>query len=381
MNDKTKTIDHETAEETTSAKELSIYDRFTPDSRKVAKLAASEAKTIEALISADPDSPFYSDALTAIHSIGRDEVSSSSAELDKLLSSSLIVDAGETTASKTADSNLTSLRDTIVKYAPAGSPASTSGKFFSALSKLPGGSWLNNQKSKRESANKKIQDISRELDASQKLLGDDIMVVTSERKRLWRNLEVLAEQDALFGALEERVEAEADRLEAAGDVRRAKSLRTEALKAVMLRRRGILEHALTVFSANATLESIHATAVDQRTSLLDSQHNTIAALRMSIGSRQIIEHQKRIARQRDELEQVAGDLILKNAQDSAALQRDIREQTLKGSINSDKILEAWSIAEQSVREAEAANERAVDQLRASRRELVAAIQKGKETAA
>lgn len=239
---------------------------------------------INDLISADANSPEFGQKVDQITNMGRQEIAAAAVQANRFLDRPVRSMDGE----GTVGADLIALRQTVEKLDPSRQGMKDQRKF---LGLIPYGGSIKTYFDKYESAQGHISNILMRMANGKTELLKDNADIDIERQNLWAAMGKLEQMVHLAKALDARLEAKADELDAT-DPAKAKAIRESALFYVRQRNQDILTQLAVSVQGYLALDLVKKNNVELVKGVDRASTTTVGALRTAVTVAQAMSNQR-----------------------------------------------------------------------------------------
>jgi uncharacterized protein YaaN involved in tellurite resistance len=307
---------------------------------KQTELRDKAAQYVNGLAALDLRSPEFAQKVSAITSMGDQDMRASAAVSNRMLDRP----AAAMGKSKGADAQvrvsntLTDLRHVVTDLDPKRSDLSGAKK---VLKWLPGGSQIDRYFDKYKSAQSHLDAIIKALDSGQDELRKDNAAIETEKSNMWTTMGKLSEYNELAGALDAAVESKVAELEATGRSEDANILRSDALFPIRQRRQDLMTQMAVNVQGYMALDLIRKNNLELVRGVDRAQTTTISALRTAVIVSQALSRQKLVLDQINALNTVTSNLIESTSEQLRMQGAAINQQAASSTIDIAKLQTAF----------------------------------------
>ena len=239
---------------------------------------------VNELINADANSPEFGQRVDQITNMGRQEIAAAAVQANRFLDRPVRSMDGE----GTVGADLIALRQTVEKLDPSRQGMKDQKKF---LGLIPYGGSIKTYFDKYESAQGHISNILMRMANGKTELLKDNADIDIERQNLWAAMGKLEQMVHLAKALDARLEAKADELDAT-DPAKAKAIRESALFYVRQRNQDILTQLAVSVQGYLALDLVKKNNVELVKGVDRASTTTVGALRTAVTVAQAMSNQR-----------------------------------------------------------------------------------------
>lgn len=313
------------------------------ESAKQAELRSRAASFVEELAALDLKSPAFSQKVSAITSMGDQDMRATAAVSNRMLDRpAAAMGKGKGKDGQDAQmrvaSTLVELRATVTDLDPKRADLTGVKK---VLKWLPGGQKIDAYFAKYQSAQSHLNAIIKALDSGQDDLRKDNASIETEKANMWTAMGKLAEYNELASALDAALVEKVDALDAAGRSDDANVLRSDALFPVRQRRQDIMTQMAVNVQGYMALDLVRRNNIELIKGVDRAQTTTIAALRTAVIVSQALSRQKLVLDQISALNTVTSDLIQSTSEQLRIQGGKINEQAASSTIDVAKLQAAF----------------------------------------
>jgi len=271
------------------------------DAAKRSKLDEKVDNFVSELIAEDSNSPAFGEKVDQITRMGQEQIRAAAAHSNRFLDRPV--------RAMDADSNvgadLAELRRTVEDLDPGRKGKLTGRKI---LGIIPWGNKLQNYFDSYTSAQGHIQAILDRLASGKKELHADNAAIDVERQKLWEAMGELEQMIHIAKALDERLEAKANELDAS-DPEKAKAIRESALFYVRQRTQDLLTQMAVSVQGYLSLDLVKKNNVELVKGVDRASTTTVGALRTAVTVAQAMTNQRLVLKQITSLNETTANII------------------------------------------------------------------------
>lgn len=271
------------------------------DAAKRSKLDDKVDNFLAELIAEDSNSPAFGEKVDQITRMGQEQIRAAAAHSNRFLDRPV--------RAMDADSNvgadLAELRRTVEDLDPGRKGKLTGRKL---LGIIPWGNKLQNYFDSYTSAQGHIQAILDRLASGKKELHADNAAIDVERQKLWEAMGELEQMIHIAKALDERLEAKANELDAS-DPEKAKAIRESALFYVRQRTQDLLTQMAVSVQGYLSLDLVKKNNVELVKGVDRASTTTVGALRTAVTVAQAMTNQRLVLQQITSLNETTANII------------------------------------------------------------------------
>jgi uncharacterized protein YaaN involved in tellurite resistance len=310
------------------------------DSAKQLELKAKADAFVNELAALDTKSPAFTDKVTAITTMGDQDMRASAAVSNRMLErpAAAMGKGGKGDAQTRVAGTLTELRNTVTDLDP--NRADLTG-IKKVLKWLPGGDKIDSYFAKYQSAQSQLNAIIKALDSGQDELRKDNAAIDTEKANMWTTMGKLSEYNALAGALDAAVEQKVAEFEAAGRTDDANTLKSDALFPIRQRRQDLMTQMAVNVQGYMALDLVRKNNIELIKGVDRAQTTTIAALRTAVMVSQALSRQKLVLDQITALNTVTSNLIESTSEQLRIQGGAINQQAAASTIDIAKLQAAF----------------------------------------
>ena len=295
------------------------------------------------LASLDVHSPAFTQKITAITTMGDQDMRASASVSSRMLDRpAAALNAGKGSGGRDAQtrvsSTLVDLRLTVTELDPNRADLQGVKK---VLKFLPGGDKVQRYFAKYESAQSHINAIIKSLESGQDELRKDNASIDTEKANMWTTMGKLNEYNALAGALDAAIEQKIAELQASGNGSGADTLKSDALFPIRQRRQDIMTQMAVAVQGYLALDLVRRNNIELIKGVDRAQTTTIAALRTAIIVSQALSRQKLVLEQISALNETTSSLIERTSEQLRIQGGEINQQAASSTIDVAKLQAAF----------------------------------------
>jgi uncharacterized protein YaaN involved in tellurite resistance len=307
---------------------------------KQAELRAKAESFVAELASLDARSPAFSQKVSAITSMGEQDIRASASVSSRMLDRPAAAlgkkDGGD--AQTRVANTLVDLRTTVTDLDPKRADLTGAKK---VLKWLPGGDKIDRYFMKYQSAQSHLDAIIKSLGSGQDELRKDNAAIETEKANMWATMGKLAEYNELASALDAALENKVAELEAAGRTEDANTMRSDALFPVRQRRQDFMTQMAVNVQGYMALDLVRRNNLELIKGVDRAQTTTIAALRTAVIVSQALARQKLVLDQVTALNTVTSNLIESTSEQLRIQGGQIHEQAAAATVDVAKLQTAF----------------------------------------
>jgi uncharacterized protein YaaN involved in tellurite resistance len=307
---------------------------------KQAELRAKAESFVAELASLDARSPAFSQKVSAITSMGEQDIRASANVSSRMLdrpAAALGKKEGGDAQTRVANT-LVDLRTTVTELDPKRADLTGAKK---VLKWLPGGDKIDRYFMKYQSAQSHLDAIIKSLGSGQDELRKDNAAIETEKANMWATMGKLAEYNELASALDAALENKVAELEAAGRTEDANTMRSDALFPVRQRRQDFMTQMAVNVQGYMALDLVRRNNLELIKGVDRAQTTTIAALRTAVIVSQALARQKLVLDQVTALNTVTSNLIESTSEQLRIQGGQIHEQAAAATVDVAKLQTAF----------------------------------------
>jgi uncharacterized protein YaaN involved in tellurite resistance len=307
---------------------------------KQAELRAKAESFVAELASLDARSPAFSQKVSAITSMGEQDIRASASVSSRMLdrpAAALGKKEGGDAQTRVANT-LVDLRTTVTDLDPKRADLTGAKKM---LKWLPGGDKIDRYFMKYQSAQAHLDAIIKSLGSGQDELRKDNAAIETEKANMWATMGKLAEYNELASALDAALENKVAELEAAGRTEDANTMRSDALFPVRQRRQDFMTQMAVNVQGYMALDLVRRNNLELIKGVDRAQTTTIAALRTAVIVSQALARQKLVLDQVSALNTVTSNLIESTSEQLRIQGGQIHEQAAAATVDVAKLQTAF----------------------------------------
>jgi uncharacterized protein YaaN involved in tellurite resistance len=312
------------------------------DTRSVELTARAKAFVAD-LAGRDPRAPEFSQTITTVTSLGRDEIRAAAAVTNRMLERPVAALAAargkgdEADAQRRVANTLVDLRTTIEDLDPTREEAGV-GHFL--LNHLPFRDKLHGYFARYASAQTQLDKILRSLQNGQDSLLKDNAAIEGEKSGLWNTMNKLQEYAVLTSALDSQLVEQIEVVRAT-DPARADALTTDLLFAIRQKHQDLLTQLAVSAQGYLALDVVRKNNLELIKGVERATTTTISALRTAVIVAQALTNQKLVLDQITALNTTTSNLIVSTSQLLKTQSTQIAEQTTSATISLDSLQQAF----------------------------------------
>lgn len=310
------------------------------------KAAALADNFVAELVALSPNSPQFREKYTSVTSIGNREIVASSEVSSRILDRPSRQRKGDSAQVKVAGT-LGDLRRTITDLDPNRADLSGAKRL---LKWLPGGNKIDEYFDRYRTSQDHLNAIIRALASGQDDLRKDNAAIEVESQHMWDLMVKLKEYAELGAELDQRVEAKANELEAAGNADAAKALRSDVLYAIRQRRQDIATQLAVSMQGYLALGIVSKNNDELIRGVDRAQGTTVAALRTAIIVSEALATQKLVLDQVTALHSTTEELLVGTAAQLRDQGAEIQKQAASSGISPEALGKAFDSVFQAMDE-------------------------------
>jgi uncharacterized protein YaaN involved in tellurite resistance len=307
---------------------------------KQAELRAKAQSFVAELSALDARSPAFSQKVSAITSMGEQDIRASASVSSRMLdrpAAALGKKSGGDAQTRVANT-LVDLRATVTDLDPKRADLTGAKK---VLKWLPGGDKVDRYFMKYQSAQSHLDAIIKSLGSGQDELRKDNAAIETEKANMWTTMGKLAEYNELASALDAALENKIAELEAAGRTEEATTMRSDALFPVRQRRQDFMTQMAVNVQGYMALDLVRRNNLELIKGVDRAQTTTIAALRTAVIVSQALARQKLVLDQVTALNTVTSNLIESTSEQLRIQGGQIHEQAASATVDVAKLQTAF----------------------------------------
>jgi uncharacterized protein YaaN involved in tellurite resistance len=310
------------------------------DQGKQAELRAKAESFVAELASLDARSPAFSQKVSAITSMGEQDIRASASVSSRMLDrpAAALGKKGGADAQTRVANTLVDLRTTVTDLDPKRADLAGAKK---VLKWLPGGDKIDRYFMKYQSAQSHLDAIIKSLGSGQDELRKDNAAIETEKANMWATMGKLAEYNELASALDAALENKVAELEAAGRTEEANTMRSDALFPVRQRRQDFMTQMAVNVQGYMALDLVRRNNLELIKGVDRAQTTTIAALRTAVIVSQALSRQKLVLDQVSALNTVTSNLIESTSEQLRIQGGQIHEQAAAATVDVAKLQTAF----------------------------------------
>lgn len=272
------------------------------DPEKQAKLNEKVDKFVDELIAQDANSPEFGEKVDQLTHMGRKEIAAASGQSNRFLDRP-VRSMDENSAIGT---DLAELRRTVEDLDPATRGSLTGSRKLFGI--IPWGNKLRNYFDSYKSAQSHISEILKRLSSGKDELTKDNAAIAVERQNLWDAMGKLEQMIHVAKALDAKLEAKANELDAT-DPEKAKAVRETALFYVRQRTQDLLTQMAVSVQGYLALDLVKKNNVELIKGVDRASTTTVGALRTAVTVAQAMTNQKLVLDQITALNTTTANMI------------------------------------------------------------------------
>ena len=310
------------------------------ETEKQIELRNKATAFVSELTALDTKSPAFSQKVSAITSMGDQEMRASARVSSRMLDRpAAAMGKGKGGDAQTRVSNtLIDLRNTVTELDPKRADLTGAKR---VLKWLPGGDKIDRYFAKYQSAQSHLNAIVKALDSGQDELRKDNAAIETEKANMWTSMAKLREYNELAAALDTALEAKAAEFDAAGRTEDANVLRSDALFPVRQRRQDIMTQMAVNVQGYMALDLVRKNNLELIKGVDRAQTTTIAALRTAVIVSQALSRQKLVLDQISALNTVTSNLIESTSEQLRLQGAQINQQAASATLDVAKLQAAF----------------------------------------
>jgi uncharacterized protein YaaN involved in tellurite resistance len=328
---------------------------------KQAELRAKAESFVAELASLDARSPAFSQKVSAITSMGEQDIRASASVSSRMLDRPAAAlgkkDGGD--AQTRVANTLVDLRTTVTDLDPKRADLTGAKK---VLKWLPGGDKIDRYFMKYQSAQSHLDAIIKSLGSGQDELRKDNAAIETEKANMWTVMGKLSEYNQLATALDEAVTQKIAELEAAGRTEDANTVKSDALFAIRQRRQDIMTQMAVAVQGYMALDLVRKNNIELIKGVDRAQTTTVAALRTAIIVSQALSRQKLVLDQISALNATTSNLIEQTSNQLRVQGAAINQQASSSTIDVQKLQTAFENVFQTMDALDTFRSQAVDSM-------------------
>ena len=310
------------------------------ESAKQVELRNKANGFVAELASLDTKSPAFTQKVSAITSMGDQDMRASAAVSSRMLDRpAAALGKGKNGDAQTRVANtLIDLRTTVTELDPKRADLSGAKR---VLKWLPGGDKLDRYFMKYQSAQSHLNAIIKALDSGQDELRKDNAAIETEKVNMWTAMGKLSEYNELASALDAALEQKVAELEAGGRTDDANTLRSDALFPVRQRRQDIMTQMAVNVQGYMALDLVRRNNIELIKGVDRAQTTTVAALRTAVIVSQALSRQKLVLDQINALNTTTSNLIESTSEQLRMQGAAINQQAASATLDVAKLQAAF----------------------------------------
>jgi uncharacterized protein YaaN involved in tellurite resistance len=312
---------------------------------KQAELRAKAESFVAELAALDARSPAFTQKVSAITSMGEQDIRASANVSSRMLDRpAAVVKAGKSGKGAGGDAQtrvantLVDLRTTVTDLDPKRADLTGAKK---VLKWLPGGDKIDRYFMKYQSAQSHLDAIIKSLGSGQDELRKDNAAIETEKANMWKLMGKLSEYNQLASALDEAITQKVAELEAGGQADDANTMRSDALFPVRQRRQDFMTQMAVNVQGYMALDLVRRNNLELIKGVDRAQTTTIAALRTAVIVSQALARQKLVLDQVSALNTVTSNLIESTSEQLRIQGGQIHEQAAAATVDVAKLQTAF----------------------------------------
>lgn len=310
------------------------------DAAKQAELRQRATAFVSELTTLDTRSPEFTQKISAITTMGDQDMRSASAVSGRMLErpAGIVKGKGTGDAQTRVANTLVSLRQTVTELDPNRADLSGAKKI---LKWLPGGSAIDSYFQRYQSAQSHLDAIIKALASGQDELRKDNAAIETEKANMWTTMGKLAEYNTLASALDSALEGKIAELEAAGRTDDAAALKADGLFPVRQRRQDFMTQMTVCVQGYLALDLVRRNNLELIKGVDRAQTTTVAALRTAVIVSQALARQKLVLDQVTALNTVTSNLIESTSEQLRIQGGAINQQAASATVDVAKLQAAF----------------------------------------
>jgi len=309
------------------------------DPTTASKINAIVSGYVQSIASVDPQSPDFATKLSAIQSMGDDEIRQSASVSNRLLDKPVkALESGPFSKGATVSKSLVDLRRTVEDLDPSQQGLLSSKHVFGLI---PFGNRLRDYFARYQSAQGHLNAIIQALYHGQDELRQDNAAIEQEKVNVWDIRGKLEQYIYMAGKLDAALEAQIDQI-GRTDPERAKTLREDALFYVRQKRQDLLTQLAVNVQGYLALELVRRNNLELIKGVDRATTTTVSALRTAVIVAQALTNQKLVLNQITALNTTTGNLIESTSAMLKEQSVQIQQQTGSATISVEKLQAAFA---------------------------------------
>jgi uncharacterized protein YaaN involved in tellurite resistance len=294
---------------------------------------------VSSLASVDPQSPDFATKLSAIQSMGDDEIRQSASVSNRLLDKPVkALESGPFSKGATVSKSLVDLRRTVEDLDPSQQGLLSSKHVFGLI---PFGNRLRDYFARYQSAQGHLNAIIQALYRGQDELRQDNAAIEQEKVNVWDIKGKLEQYIYMAGKLDAALEAQIDQI-GQTNPERAKTLREDALFYVRQKRQDLLTQLAVNVQGYLALELVRRNNLELIKGVDRATTTTVSALRTAVIVAQALTNQKLVLNQITALNTTTGNLIESTSAMLKEQSVQIQQQAGSATISVEKLQAAFA---------------------------------------
>ena len=310
------------------------------DDAKKGELAKRADAFATELVALDTKSPAFTQKVSAITSMGAQEMRASGQVSNRMLERpAAALGKGGADAQTRVGNTLGELRQTVTDLDPNRADLTGVKK---VLKWIPGGDKIDRYFQKYQSAQSHLNAIIKALESGQDELRKDNAAIETEKANMWAMMGKLTEYNELAGALDGAIEQKVAELEAGGRSEDANTVRSDALFPIRQRRQDLMTQMAVNVQGYMALDLIRRNNLELIKGVDRAQTTTIAALRTAVIVSQALTRQKLVLDQITSLNTVTSNLIESTSEQLRIQGGQINQQAASATVDIAKLEAAFN---------------------------------------
>jgi len=309
------------------------------DPTTASKINAIVSGYVQSIALVDPQSPDFATKLSAIQSMGDDEIRQSASVSNRLLDKPVkALESGPFSKGATVSKSLVDLRRTVEDLDPSQQGLLSSKHVFGLI---PFGNRLRDYFARYQSAQGHLNAIIQALYHGQDELRQDNAAIEQEKVNVWDIRGKLEQYIYMAGKLDAALEAQIDQI-GRTEPERAKTLREDALFYVRQKRQDLLTQLAVNVQGYLALELVRRNNLELIKGVDRATTTTVSALRTAVIVAQALTNQKLVLNQITALNTTTGNLIESTSAMLKEQSVQIQQQTGSATISVEKLQAAFA---------------------------------------
>ena len=309
------------------------------DAATASKIDAMVTGYIKSLTSLDPHSQDFATKVSAIHTMGNDEIRQSASVSNRLLDKPVkAMESGPFSKGATVSKSLVDLRRTVEDLDPSQQGLLSPKHLFGLI---PFGNRLRDYFARYQSAQGHLNAIIQALYRGQDELRQDDAAIEQEKVNIWDIKGKLEQYIYLAGKLDAALAAQIDQI-GQTDPERAKALREDVLFYVRQKRQDLLTQLAVNAQGYLALELVRKNNLELIKGVDRATTTTVSALRTAVIVAQALTNQKLVLNQIAALNTTTGNLIESTSVMLKEQSGQIQEQAASATVSVEKLQAAFA---------------------------------------